>query len=404
MQFFVARQPIFDRQEHVYAYELLFRSGLDNYFQDFDADQASSKVITNTFLGIGIEKLTADKRAFINFTRNLLVKEYATLFPKELLVVEVLEDVEPSAEIVAACRKLKELGYLIALDDFIYAEKFEPLIALADIIKVDFTQTVGAERETLVQQFSSRGIELLAEKVETREEYNQAMDLGYDYFQGYFFSKPEIVSGHDIPTSKLTYFTILREIGCAELDLGRIEALIKQEVSLSYKLLKYINSALFGLRSQVTSIKQALTLLGQNNVRKWIALVALSQMGEDKPLELVVISLTRAKLCESVSDRVGLGDRSQDLFLLGLFSMIDVLMDRSMPDLLADLPIAEDIKAALLGEDNRFRSVFDSVFAYESGTWEEFSAFSTQLQLDEDEIPGLYAESVEWAKQITEIG
>jgi EAL and modified HD-GYP domain-containing signal transduction protein len=403
IQVFVARQPIFDRRQAVYAYELLFRSGLDNYFDYADANEASSRVITNSFIGIGLEELTGGKRGFINFTSDLLVKEYATLFPKELLVVELLENIEPDVDIIAACQKLKRMGYILALDDFVYDKRFEPLIELADIIKVDFTLTEEKERRTLVERFAGSGVKLLAEKVETKDEFNQAADMGYSYFQGYFFSKPVIVSSRDIPASKLTHLRILREIDHTELDWKRIETIIKQEMSLSYKLLKYINSAQFGLRRRVESIRQALALLGERNLRKWIALVALTGVGTDKPMELVVSSIIRARFCESISSKAGLADHAEDLFLLGLFSMIDVLTDRPMDLILNEFPISDEVKEALLGESNRLRHVYESVCAYEQGSWEAFSTLASKLKIDESEFPPLYEKSVEWANQIFDV-
>ena len=402
MQVFVARQPIFDKRQAVFAYELLFRSSLDNYFNYSDADRASSNVIASSFLGIGIEELTGGKKGFINFTPALLTNEYATLFPRELLVVEILENIEPNPEIIAACQDLKAAGYSLALDDFVYDAKFEPLIALADIIKVDFMSTTGNTRQELVERFKPRGIALLAEKVETKEEFNQAIALGYSYFQGYFFAKPVIVSGQDIPASKLTFIQILQEISHAQLDWDNIEAIIKREVSLSYKLLKYINSAWFGLRRRVESIRQALVLLGEQNLRKWIALVALSSIGTDKPMELVVSSIVRARLCELMSEQLRLRDRADDLFLLGLFSRIDVLTDRPMEVVLNELPIANDIKEALLGKANTLYRVCELIFAYERGDWDGFSMAAKALNLNEAAFPQLYTSSVTWANQIME--
>ena len=403
MQVFVARQPIFDRQQKVHAYELLFRSGIDNYFDHFDEDQASSKVMIDGFLSIGIEKLTGGKKAFINFTRDLLINEYATLFPKQFTVIELLENMEPDEKVIAACRKLKKLGYLLALDDFIHEEKLDPLVALADIIKIDFLQIKGDQRRACAQKFGSQGTRILAKKVETAEEFNQAMEMGYTDFQGYFFSKPVIISGKAIPGFKLNYLRILQEISHLELDMRRIEAIIKQEVSISYKLLKYINSALFGFRRRIESIGQVLALLGETNVRKWVSLIALSGMGEDKPMELVINSLVRARFCELAAPKIGLRDRSQDLFLLGMFSMIDAIIDRPMPEILAELPISADIKGALLGGSSRFRDVHEAMFAYERGNWETFSESASKLRLDETAVPDLYQESVEWANQIFEL-
>ena len=323
MDIFVARQPIFNQQQEVYAYELLYRSGINKFYSCLDGDQASSEVITNSFLLIGLETLTRGKKAFINFTKNLLEDEVAILLPQEHIVIEILQDIEPDEKTLQACKKLKEMGYRLALDDFVYDDKFIPLIELADIIKVDFLTTDEEERGALVQRIGLQKNSFLAEKVETREDFVQAVEMGYSYFQGYFFSKPLIVASRDIPSFKLTYIKILQEIHKPEIDFDQLEKLIKTDVSLSYKLLKFINSLAFGFYSEIRSIKQALTILGEKEIRKWLSLISLQSVGKNKPDELMITALCRARFCELIASRVGLGDRSSDLFLLGMFSVID---------------------------------------------------------------------------------
>jgi EAL and modified HD-GYP domain-containing signal transduction protein len=267
-EIYVARQPIFTRNQEVFAYELLYRSGVNKFYSNLNGDQASFEVITNSFLLIGLETLTRGKKAFINFTKNLLENDVATLLPNEAIVIEILQDIEPDKKILNACRKLKELGYYLALDDFCYNRKFLPLIDLVDIIKVDFLKTEKKEREAIIQRIGKPKIHFLAEKVETREEFTQALEMGYSYFQGYFFSKPLILSGKDIPSFKIIYLKILQEINRQDLDYDRLEDYVKMDVSLSYKLLKFINSLSFGFRNEIRSIKQALVLLGQKELSK----------------------------------------------------------------------------------------------------------------------------------------
>ena len=369
MDIFVARQPIFNRRQEVYGYELLYRSGINTFYSCLDGDQATSEVITNSFLLIGLETLTRGKIAFINFTKNLLEDEIATLLPKEQIVIEVLQDIEPDGKTLRACRRLKELGYRLALDDFIYDEKFIPLIEMSDIIKVDFLTTDKKERRALVERIGRQKISFLAEKVETREDFIQAKELGYSYYQGYFFSKPLIIASRDIPSYKLTFIRLLQEIHKPEIDFDRLEKLVKTDVSLTYKLLKFINSILFGFYSEIRSIKQALAILGEKEIRKWLSLIALQSMGKNKPDELMVTALCRARFCELVASRVGLGERSSDLFLLGMFSLIDAFLDQPMAKILDALPIAEEIKLALLGRENRFQEVYALVLTYETGNY-----------------------------------
>jgi EAL and modified HD-GYP domain-containing signal transduction protein len=400
MEIYVARQPIFNKQQEVYAYELLYRSGANKFYSSLNGDQASSEVITNSFLLIGLETLTRRKKAFINFTRNLLENDVATLLPNDLIVVEILQDIEPDEKMLAACRKLKELGYLLALDDFLYDDIFKPLLDLVDIIKVDFLTTPVEQRRAVVQRIEPHKALFLAEKVETREDFVQAVEMGYSYFQGYFFSKPDIVSGRDIPSFKLTYLKILQEINKPELDFDRLEKLIKMDVSLSYKLLKFINSLAFGFRSEIRSIRQALVLLGKKEISKWLSLISLKSIGENKPDELIITAICRAKFCELIAPRVGLKNRNSDLFLMGMFSLMDAFLDQPLSDILAQLPISEDIKTALLGGKSRFRDIYELILAYETGDWERLSRKAAKLELEEKEVKEFYLNSLEVSNQI----
>ena len=404
MQAFIARQPIFDRDLRVYGYELLFRSSLENVFSHPDVDHASSKTIADSFFLLGIETITQGKKAFVNFTRDVLLRDYVSLLPKELTVVELLETVEPDAEVIAACRKLKAAGYLLALDDFVYEERYAPLLALVDIIKVDVLATTPEEQQSLFDQLACPGLSFLAEKVETREVFQQAMEMGYAYFQGYFFSRPEIMTGRDVPGFKLYYLQILQEIHQPELNFKQLEEIIKRDMSLSYKLLRYINSAYFGRRNQVTSIKQALALLGEKEVKKWASLVVLVSMAEDKPEELVTQAIVRAKLCESLAASAGLGHRVEDLFIMGMFSLIDAILDRELAEVLEELPIASDIKAALLDGNNSLQNVYQYVLAYEAADWGKLSMQAAKLGMDESLLPQLYLDAVNWVHQSLNTG
>lgn len=400
MDIFVARQPIFDRNERIFAYELLFRQGTHNLYEGMDGDQATSDVIANSFLTIGMGTLTGGKRGFINFTSNLLKKKTAYLLPSDLVVIEILENIEPDREIVLACQKLKEAGYLIALDDFVFDEKFWPLINLADIIKIDFSVTVGKERTDIVKRLSARKIKFLAEKVETREEYEQALQAGYDLFQGYFFCKPLVVVGKMIPPFKLNILRLLQEINNPKTDFGKIEDIIKGDVSLSYNLLKFINSALFGLKMKINSIKQALVLLGLSEVRKWASIVALQTLGQDKTNELIVNCLVRASFGEALAQKTALRHEASNIFLMGMFSLMDAFLDRPLAEVLEELPLSQEIKQALLGEDNRFSSIYNLVLAYEKADWANVSMCAERAGLDESEISAYYVQALNMANKL----
>ncbi len=398
MEVFIARQPIFDRQQQVYGYELLFRSGWDNVFRHHDLDQASAQVIANSLLVMGFETIASGRMSFVNCTRDALVKQYASILPSRTTVIELLEHVEADDEVLAACRALKAAGYTLALDDFVLRDAVEPLLALADIVKVDVLATSVDEQRALFDRCGGK-IAMLAEKVETREEFDRGLAMGYRYFQGYFFSRPLVLNGRDIPTNKLVVLELLREINRPDVDYSKLERILQREVSFSYKLLRYINSAAFACGSQIGSLKQAMAVLGEGEVKKIASLIALANMGHDKPGELLVTAVVRGRFGEVLAPKLALADRSADLFLMGLFSVIDALMDRPLPDLLNSVPLADEIKQALLGHTSRFHSVHQLITAYERGDWNEVARVSQALRLGETDLQSCYVSAVDWAHQ-----
>ncbi|MGH9401612.1 MAG: EAL and HDOD domain-containing protein [Terriglobia bacterium] len=398
---FVARQPIFTNKELVYGYELLFRSSLANTFDAIDGEGAS-RAVADHLMTLG-KTLTDGKFAFINCPANFLVKDYAMLLPQKNTVIEVLETVEPTPEVISACRRLKQAGYLIALDDFVLSPASLPFIELADIIKIDFLASPPAAREQSVREFAPRGIQLLAEKIETREDFRHADGLGYKYFQGDFFCRPEVIASKRIPASKLSYLRVLNLISRQELDLVALEGVISSEVSLCYKLLHYMNSSLFGFWSEIRSVRHALALLGQNEVRKLVSVAAAISIAEDKPPELIATALLRAKFCEQVAahmDQEHFKAFGSLPFIVGMFSVIDAMLGRSMPDILGQLALPAEAKAALLGHENALRDVFELVYAYEMGNWGALNWYAAKLHVDETLMPILYFDSLEWSKLV----
>ena len=399
---FVARQPIFNTEEDVFAYELLYRDGFENaYNPDIDGKEATSQVLTSSFGVIGIDEITDGNYAFVNFTEQLLLEEVATVFNPETIVVEILEDVEPSQEVISACQKLKEKGYTIALDDFIFAPKYQSLIDLADIIKVDFMISSEGERHKLVEIAQQKDIDLLAEKVETREELEEAKEMGYKYFQGYFFSKPVVLKGDDLPVYPTNYVRVLNELNTKEPDLDKIAKFIEQDMSLSYKLLRLINSAIFSLRKEIESIKQALVLLGLEEVQKWFNLIIVDDLADEDDLEAVRLALVRAKFAELLADNLNITRDENKFFLMGLFSMIDVLMNRELEDLLDELPIAQEIKDGLLGKGGIYTDIIDLITAYEKGKWEKINNCCKKRCLKDDDISESYLQAIEWSNNIS---
>jgi c-di-GMP-related signal transduction protein len=400
MEFFVARQPIFDHNLNVFAYELLFRSDLGDLCEFLDPDMASSDVLTTSFILIGLDEFTSGKKASINFTRKLLIDEAATLFSSEQLLIEISGNLKCDEEAVQACRRLRQAGYRLVLDDPLIENRACPLWDMAYIAKIDFLETTPEQRDHLLAEAATRGISLLAKRVETPQDFNRALELGYKYFQGFFFSRPDVRSNHVIPGSKLVYLRMLDEIHKPDVALDQIEEIFKQDMSLSYKLLRFINSAYFGLFERIHSIRHALTLLGLAEVKKWVSLIAMSGLAKDKPEELAVSSLIRASFCEQVASEIGYADKSSEFFLMGMFSMIDAIMDRPMCEILSKLPLLDDIKIALMGGGNIYRDVYETVVAYETGEWDRFASYASKLNLTEEAVPQLYGNSVKWVNKV----
>ncbi len=403
MEVFVARQAIFDRGLKVYGYELLFRPCRDSNCAGTADSAASLQVITNSFFSIGMERLLAGTRAFINFPRDLLVDPRLFSLPASKTVIEILESVRPEPAVVNACRALREKGYVLALDDFSHLQGWDRLANLVSIIKVDFRATTPADQQALVERYAGRGACMLAEKIETQEEFDRARRLGYHYFQGYFFARPVIISRREVPGSKLGYVRILQEIHRPELELFALEALIQREVSLASKLLRYINSSIFGWINPVHSIRQALALLGEQEIRNWVSLVALPNLASDKPDELVRTALLRARFSELLAQWAGLGHRKADLFLIGLFSLLDAMLGRSLTEILDEMRLGGEIADALLGTAPPRQSlagVYTLVREYEAGDWNALSDTAAILRIPLEIIPDLYLEAVSWSDQI----
>jgi c-di-GMP-related signal transduction protein len=401
MNVFVARQPIFDRTLSVFGYELLFRSGPDSCFPaNTDADYASSRTVSDGLTLIGLDAITAGKRAFINVSRTMLVNDLAMAMPKNRVVIELLETIEPDEEVLAACGRLKQAGYLLALDDYVERPNDAALVAMADFIKVDFQSTSVPQREALARKLAPRGLRMLAEKVETQDEVASAVAAGYTYFQGYFFSRPTVVVARDIPGFRLNYLRLLQELNQPEVSLHRLDEIIKQEVSIAYRMLRYVNSAAFGSPRRITSTHEALVFIGLDKVRKWTSVWALAGLGQDKPAELIVGSVIRGVCCERLAPKFRLGSRASDLFLLGTFSMIDAIMDRPMDEVLAAISVAGDVRDGLVPATGPLRPVLDLTVAFERGDCDTCARKASYVGISEEEIATAFHEASQWATQI----
>ena len=394
---FLARQPIFNSQRVVYGYELLYRSGPENSFGNADLDAASASTFDSVML-FGIDRLIPGCRAFVNCTRESLLREFATILPKDQVVIEVLESVEIDREVVAACRRLKSSGYLLALDDFEDSSTWAPIVDLADFIKVDLMASSHDEQLRMARAFLPRNIRLVAEKVETYEDFRRCDSWGFTHFQGYFFSRPEMLSRRDIPANKLNYLRVLNATNETPINVRNVCECIKAEASLSFRLLRYLNSPLFPLAWEVRSIPHAISLLGESGTRKWVSLVTLACMSDGKPRELVILPLIRARFCELLAPVAHRPSSANDLFLLGLLSAMDAVLDMALVDVLKEIKLREEIRDALLGGENPLREIFDLVLHYERGCWTEVGRRAAALSVDVGSLSPLYFEAVNWAE------
>ncbi|MGV1099939.1 EAL and HDOD domain-containing protein [Thiovibrio sp. JS02] len=395
---FIARQPIFRRNQRVFAYELLFRAGQQNFFDPLqDGEEATSRVLTNSYLLIGLGKLTGGKKAFINFTEDMLLNGVPALFSKATTVVEILETVAVTQEVVTACQKLAKRGYVLALDDFFYEKKFLPLLELAKIIKFDIRLMGIDELRRQVEVVARPELKLLAEKIETAEEFELTKEMGFDLFQGYFFSRPNIVEGRDIPGSKLQYLQILKHIQDENYDFGRLAELISRDVSLAYKLLKYVNSAYFARMQEIQAVPDAVVMLGEINIRKWLSLMMLSYMADDKPSELLRMATMRGCFCELIAQRLlRCPAESGKYHTVGMFSLLPALLDRPMAEVLHELPLAPVIKEVLLRKAvNPMRYTLALVRDYERGNWDSVLRLAKGLRIEATSLPVLYDEALD---------
>jgi c-di-GMP-related signal transduction protein len=396
---FIARQPIFDKRLQVFAYELLFRSGPQNFFQP--SRNASTSVIADSATLFDLQALTGPARAFVNVDEFALKLDVPRLLPPDRIVVEILESVKPTEEIVTICRDLRSSGYVLALDDFTGDSKLSSLVELAQFLKVDFQLLDAEGRASVAEKYGNGKLSLLAEKVETAQDLAEARQLGYSYFQGYFFCKPSMIETREIPGDKLLQLELLNAVAATQLDCAKIEDLLKRQPSLLYRLLHYLNSLLLGLRTEIQSVGQGLSLLGENEFRRWVSIFAVLDMSAGKPPELVRTALTRAYFCEGFSQAAGLSEKKSSLFLMGLLSITDALLDKPIAEVMKSFPGSQEVKAALVGGENRLRNVYDLLLSLERAQWSDLSSQVGRLGCDEQTIPDSYQAALEKASAVS---
>jgi EAL and modified HD-GYP domain-containing signal transduction protein len=389
----VARQPIFDRDRKVQAYELLYRSEATGPANVSDGDKATACVVTASFLDIGLERMSEGRRAFINLTQDLLVSRAALALPPEKVVLEILEDVVVDDALVGAVEEFVANGYRVALDDFVYDDSWRPLLALAHIVKLDVMALSMDQVREHLELLAPYELELLAEKVETEEQYCALREMGFSYFQGFFFAKPNVLIGSRLPGNRTTVMKLLAQLQDPEADMDEVGNLVAQDPSLSYRLLRFINSAAVGLPTRITSIHRAVLYIGIAAVKRWVSLMVLASV-DDKPTELTRMTLVRARMTEKLCALAANCDRDVG-FTVGLFSTLDAFMDRPLPELLDELPLSTEVFTALLEGAGGEGEALQCVLAYEKGSWDRAEFHSMGVPLGS--LAEIYDEAVEWA-------
>lgn len=393
---FVGRQPIYGRGLELYAYELLYRGGDVDHADFSDADRATSAVLLNTFTEFGIERVVGEHLAFVNLTRGFVIGEYPLPLPKERVILEVLEDIRPDPEVLLGLRRLKRAGYTIALDDFVYEPELKPLVDLADIIKLDVLGLADEVVEERVRELEQFDVRLLAEKIESREQFEFCHAIGFELFQGYFLARPNVVQGSSIPASRVSLVRLLAELYQPDCEPDRVREIVEQDVTLSYKLLRHINAVRYGMPRQIESIKETVLYLGTKNVANLASLFLVSSV-DDTPQALISASMLRAKMCENLARENGVVDPAP-YFTVGLFSTLDAVLGASMAKILARLPLAPSLKSALLDHEGAFGEALATTLAYECGDWDRVGCFG----LSKKAIKRAYLNAISWVDDIDE--
>lgn len=385
---FVARQPIYDKSDQLIGYELLYRAGDTDVAEFNDGKIASSQVILNSFMDIGFDALVGSSFAFINITEDFILNESLTPMYEKQIVLELLEEISPSAEVFAGVKRLKKHGYKIALDDFKYSPEYDELLGLSEFVKLDVIELGkdGIIRE--LENLKEFDVKIIAEKVESQEMYAFCKELSFDFFQGYYFCKPELVKHKNIPSNKLVVLNLIKELSKPDFHFSDIEKALAQDATLTYKLLRYVNSAAFTQRKEIDSIKEALALIGGDTILKWTTLLLMMQLIEGKPQELLVTALVRARMCELLGNK-----NNGQMFTIGLLSLLDALMDTPLVDLLDELTLSTNVKISLLDYQGENGMILLNVVRYEQGRWDELIIDG----VDMNDYFSSYMEAVKWA-------
>lgn len=401
MDIFMARQPIYDVLNKVCAYELLYRADENNaYKEGVDGETATSNLVADAIGVFGLDTITNGSRAFINFTRELLLEDFPLVMDPEEIVIEVLEDTLIDDHVVKKLAELKSKGYTIALDDYIGDPSFDPIMKYIDVIKVDYSLLSKEEFKQIADRFGSSK-KLLAEKIETEEDFATAIQCGYDYFQGYYFSRPKLIQGKSVKLNAMAYSSIISELGKLDPDFISLAASIESNVMLTFKLLQHANTLRYIQKERVTSIQNALVNMGLDEVRRWMLLMLAREFSDEKQHEHMKTAFIRAIFLEKLAEKTELKDRRNEVFLMGTFSMLESISGISIDEIVEQIPLKDDIKAALKNEEvNAFSQILNFAKAYEVGDWDAIADQVECCDMNDQNVTKLYLECVVSAEMI----
>lgn len=400
MFFYIARQPILNRNKSLYAYELLFRNGINNAFPDVSPETATASLIENSQFQLNVADITHGHLAFVNFSEQAILDDLPSVMPKESIVIEILETVTPSPDVFTALSSLKSRGYMLALDDYDFNPEWEGIFDCIDIIKVDLQASTREQILNLFNVAKQHKIKLLAEKVETHEEFQVCLADGFDYFQGYFFSKPEIIQKRSLTPNQLIYTQLLQASAKPNMDFNQINKIMSCDVGLSYKVLRYVNAPIHATTRRIESLRQAIIFLGEQEIKKFVAVISAAQLGEGKPSELIRLSVVRGRMCELIAAESSMQIAPEKAFLIGMFSMLEAILDEPMVTIVARIDLSADMQQALIEQKGLLAYCLAITLFYERGNWQRVNALSERLGIAEEKIPSMYMNALNWANAL----
>ncbi|WP_060983642.1 EAL and HDOD domain-containing protein [Vibrio splendidus] len=399
---YVARQPILNRKKNTLGYELLFRDGERNaYPAHIESNRATYRLIVENFLSVGLNPSIPSSRCFINFPYQSLIRRLPLSLPKDKVVVEILETCQPTDELLEAVKELYQAGYMIALDDFTSTPEWERFLKYTHIVKLDIMQMGLDEACELVRAHQGKKFSFLAERVETEQEFQQAKEAGFKFFQGYFFSKPEIIKTKYISPDQVIAMELFQEVCKSDVDFQRVESIVAKDVALSYKLLRFVNTMSPRLEVTISSFRQALVYLGQEKLKMFVSLAVASYVSDKKPKELYGLSLQRAQFCQRMSRYQAFEGHTEQAFMIGLFSLLDALLDLSLENLVEQLPLCKSIKVALLRREGPYGTLLALEESFEHADWQQIDEHCADLGLSVDQVKTELTEARRWSHTVT---